>query len=119
MSRLQAVIAAKAETIREIVARNGAVNPRLFGSVARGEDGPDSDIDLLVEAGLGRFTGFDMFEIEERLEELLGTKVDVVTLGFVHPDFRSHMLRYQTVRPALWVAAWRRITDRRLNLAGS
>lgn len=92
MSRLQDAIAANADMIREIVAKNGAANPRIFGSVARGEDGPESDIDILLEPGAPRFTGFDMMEIEERLEELLGTKVDVVTLGFIHPDFRGHVL---------------------------
>ena len=41
----------KREDIRRIAAKHGAYDIRVFGSVARGEAGPDSDIDLLIEKG--------------------------------------------------------------------
>lgn len=52
----------------------------MFGSVARGEAGPDSDVDFLVEFDAGR-TLFDLIGLRLDLEELLGTGVDVVTPG--------------------------------------
>ena len=63
-----------------IAARHHASRVRLFGSVARGEDKPDSDIDLLVdfeqESSL-----FDLMRLSRELEELLGRAVDVVSVG--------------------------------------
>jgi uncharacterized protein len=59
-------------------ARRGAHRPRVFGSVARGEDGPESDIDLLVELEPGR-TLLDLEQLEIELREILGIAVDVGT----------------------------------------
>ncbi len=69
-----------AEDIARIVGAHGGRNVRVFGSVARGEARPGSDIDLLVdvERGTGLF-GLSAMEIE--LEKLLGCPVDVVTSG--------------------------------------
>lgn len=64
----------------EIVERHGAERPRVFGSVARGDDRDDSDLDLLVRAPRG-FTLIDQAAIARELRELLGTDVDVVTEG--------------------------------------
>jgi predicted nucleotidyltransferase len=68
------------EAIRDVLDRYGASNPRLFGSIARGAAGPDSDIDLLLDltaegsgSRLSRLSG-----IRLELEELLGFPVDVV-----------------------------------------
>ncbi len=55
-------------------------NVRLVGSVARGEDTEDSDIDFLVDAAPGT-TLFDMGGLHEDLEELLGVPVDIITSG--------------------------------------
>jgi predicted nucleotidyltransferase len=59
-------------------ARHGAHEPRVFGSVARGEDRPDSDIDLLVELESGR-TLLDLEALQIELSEILGVAVDVGT----------------------------------------
>ena len=59
-------------------ARRGAHRPRVFGSVARGEDGPESDIDLLVEFEPGR-TLLDLERLQIELREILGVPVDVGT----------------------------------------
>ena len=76
------------QAIREIVARNLAANPRVFGSVARGEDRDDSDLDLLVDA-LPGLTYADMDGLKEELEGLLGLKVDVVTEASMRPRIRA------------------------------
>jgi predicted nucleotidyltransferase len=58
--------------------RHGAREPRVFGSVARGEDGPDSDIDLLVDLEPGR-TLVDLEALQIELSGILGAAVDVGT----------------------------------------
>ena len=63
--------------IKDAAARHGASNVRLFGSVARGEALPGSDVDLLVTLEHGR-TLFDIARLRVELEEMLYTPVDVV-----------------------------------------
>lgn len=65
------------DQIVEVAARHGARNVRVFGSVARGEDTAESDVDLLVDLdpGVGLFA---LGALEVELEELLGREVDVV-----------------------------------------
>ncbi len=52
----------------------------LFGSVARGDETPESDIDFLVEFEPGSSL-FDLMDLQEALEQLLGVPVDVVSVG--------------------------------------
>ena len=68
-----------------VVRRFGGRNPRLFGSVARGEDGPDSDVDLMVdlEPGLGIFA---LMRIQDEAERILGVRVDVVDAAGMGTD---------------------------------
>lgn len=74
--------------LREVAARHGASNLRLFGSTARGEDGPDSDIDLLVH--LDRPTGLiGLARLQHELEEILGAPVDLVPDDSLKPDVRA------------------------------
>jgi predicted nucleotidyltransferase len=65
---------------------------RLFGSVARGEDGPDSDVDLLVEIEPGRSL-LDLIGLENDLSEALGRKVDAVTVAGAKPRVLRTALR--------------------------
>lgn len=65
------------EQVRDVLARHHVTNPRVFGSVARGEDTEASDIDLLVTTPPG-FDIFDKALLTEALEEVLGVHVDVV-----------------------------------------
>jgi uncharacterized protein len=62
----------------ELARRHGAHNPRLFGSIARGDDRPDSDVDILVELEPGR-TLLDLVAVRREAGELLGREVDVAT----------------------------------------
>jgi predicted nucleotidyltransferase len=63
--------------LRRVLARYGLSNARLFGSVVRGEDGPDSDVDLLVDVptGVGLVT---LGRCQAELEALLGARVDLI-----------------------------------------
>lgn len=63
-----------------VAARHHANRVRLFGSVARGEDKPDSGIDLLVDFDQDSSL-FDLMRMTRELEELLGHPVDVVSVG--------------------------------------
>jgi predicted nucleotidyltransferase len=65
---------------------------RVFGSVARGEEARDSDVDLLVRLDPGR-TLLDLARLEVRLEKLLGRHVDVVTEDGLRKRLRSAALR--------------------------
>lgn len=69
------------DKVREIIARYPVSNPRIFGSVARGEDGEASDIDILVEPEFDVTTFVHLIELEQELTALLGKHVDVVTPG--------------------------------------
>ena len=70
-----------------IAGRHGASNLRLFGSVARGEERPDSDVDLLIDLSPDR--GFsDYLGLAEELEALLQRRVDLVLSRSLSPHFR-------------------------------
>ena len=70
----------------------GARDIRVFGSVARGEERPDSDIDFLVTLEPGR-TLMDLARLESRLEALLGRSVDVATENGLREPVRASALR--------------------------
>ena len=89
---LNELFANKRLEILQIAEQHGATNVRIFGSVARGEAGPDSDIDVLVEFEPGR-TLLDRIGMIQDLEDLLGCKVDVVTEASVSPYIRPQVLR--------------------------
>lgn len=78
--------------ILSIGAKHGATNMRLFGSVAKDEAKPESDIDLLVEVGPKTSAWFPAGLVLE-LEELLGRKVDVVTENALHWYIRDRILK--------------------------
>jgi uncharacterized protein len=85
------LIKAKRADILRLAAQHGARNVRVFGSVARGEARPDSDIDVLVEFEPGR-TLLDRIGLMQDLEDLLGRKVDVVTEKALHRMIRQQVL---------------------------
>jgi uncharacterized protein len=85
-----ATLAGRRDRIREIAARHGAHNVRVFGSAARGEGGAESDLDLLVEMEAGRGL-LDVIALSQELERELGRKVDVVTDGGLSPHLRERI----------------------------
>lgn len=66
------------EELRAVAAKHGASNVRVYGSVARGQAGPESDIDLLVDLEEGRSL-LDLAALHLELEELLGFPVEIGT----------------------------------------
>jgi hypothetical protein len=89
-SRLTRVARSRRRVV-EIAHAHGATRVGLFGSVAEGADGPDSDIDLWVETG-PRVTLFDLAAIRAELEGLLGSPVDVLTLGGLDDRAREELV---------------------------
>jgi uncharacterized protein len=78
MSPLRSLVVARREQVMAVAARHHANRVCLFGSVARGDEGPHSDIDLLVDFDLDSSL-FDLMRMTRELEELLGHSVDVVS----------------------------------------
>ena len=79
------------DDIQRIAARHGAHNVRVFGSVARGGAGPESDIDLLIDVGPTTSSWFPAGLLLD-LEELLGRRIEVVTERALNPDIRERVL---------------------------
>lgn len=86
------LVQAKREEILRTAARHGAYNVRVFGSVARGESGPLSDVDFLVDVGPGR-TPFFPGGLLADLEALLGCRVDILTEDALHWYIRDQVLQ--------------------------
>jgi len=63
----------------------------IFGSVARDEAGPESDVDLFFDYDDPTFNLFDVMDVEEEVSALLGTRVDVMTRGSLHPRLRQRI----------------------------
>lgn len=80
------------EAIREIAARHGAFNVRVFGSAARGDARAGSDVDFLVDVEPGRSL-LDLGGLLMDLQELLGREVDIVTVNGLRPRIRDRVLR--------------------------
>ena len=78
--------------ILSIAARHGAHNVRVFGSVARGEARPDSDVDILVDMEPGRSL-LDLGGFLVELQTLLGVEVDVVTEKGLRPRVRAQVMQ--------------------------
>ncbi len=89
---LRKQLANKREEILRIAAQYGASNVRIFGSVARGEELPTSDVDLLVDFEAGRSL-LDLSGLVLDLQDLLGCKVDVVTEKGLHWYIRDRVLQ--------------------------
>lgn len=77
--------------ILEIANRYGVYNIRVFGSVARGTEADDSDVDLLVSVEEGRSL-LDLGGFQMSVQELIGCKVDVVSEAGVRERIRERIL---------------------------
>lgn len=85
-------LAAYRSRILALAAAYGAREVRVFGSVARGDARPNSDVDFLVSLEPGR-SMIDLAKLELGLERLLGRRVDVTTVAALRDPVRSSALR--------------------------
>lgn len=95
MKPLRELVEAHRDEIKGIVARHHGRSVAVFGSVARGDETPNSDIDLLVELEPGT-RPFAILTLGAELEEALGVKVDVGT-----PDSLRERLRDEVLAEAI------------------
>lgn len=86
------VVASKRHDILRIAARHGVQRIRMFGSVARGDAGPQSDVDFLVEVGPTHSPFFPGGLVSD-LEALLGRRVDVVEPDGLYAPLRDSVLK--------------------------
>lgn len=89
---IEELLKEKREEILQIAAKHGAINVRIFGSVARGEADADSDVDFLIDLGEDLSPWFPVRLIRD-LESLLGRKVDVVTENGLKTRIRDRVLQ--------------------------
>ena len=83
------------DDVLRIAAEHGVSGVRVFGSVARGQDGPGSDVDLLVDLPAG--TGLlGLARLQAALEAVLGGPVDVVPADALRPRVRDDVLAHAT-----------------------
>ncbi len=86
------IVKDKKEAILAIASKHGASNVRIFGSVARGEAGSESDLDILVKMEPGR-NMLDLVALWHELEEMLGFSVDIITEGGINRHLRDRILK--------------------------
>ena len=80
------------ENILKIAKAHGAINIKIFGSCARGDEQPGSDPDLLVEFEPGRSL-LDIIAIKHDIEDMIKLRVDVVTAGALSPYIREEIMK--------------------------
>jgi predicted nucleotidyltransferase len=85
-------IAERREEILALASRYGAHDLRIFGSVARGDQRDDSDLDIIARFDLGRSL-FDQGGLLMDLQDLLGIKVDLISESGMRPRFRDHVMK--------------------------
>jgi uncharacterized protein len=88
----RAEVLAVVETHQEMLKTLGVKTLDLFGSVARDEARPDSDVDFLVEFAI-EATLFDLFCVQHYLEDILGCKVDLGTKSALRQHLREPVLQ--------------------------
>lgn len=90
------LIEANRPQLRSLAARYGLRSIRVFGSMARNDAHSMSDVDLLVE-GNGQVSGFSLGALLMDAQDLLGRKVDIVTVNSLHPLMRERILQESEV----------------------
>ncbi|MFZ5919953.1 MAG: nucleotidyltransferase family protein [Chloroflexota bacterium] len=91
MDDIKTLLKTRRKDILRLAKKHGVTSIRVFGSVARGESKPGSDIDFLVEVGPDRSPWFPA-GLTNDLEDLLGLKVDVITQNSLHWYIRERVL---------------------------
>ena len=80
------------ERIAEFCRKHRIRRLALFGSVLRDDFGPHSDVDVLVEFEPGARIGWDFVEVQDRLADLFGRRVDLLTPASIRPAYRDRIL---------------------------
>lgn len=80
------------QRLRQVCERYGVASLEVFGSVARGDDVPGSDIDLLYVFQPDAITGFRIFDLEDELTALFGRPVDLVGRNAINKYIRDQVL---------------------------
>ena len=89
---LKQLIQDKREDILKIATKHGAFNVRVFGSVARGEETENSDIDFLIDYDIEKISSWFPVGLIHDLEDLLDRKVDVVSAKSLHEFIKERIL---------------------------
>jgi predicted nucleotidyltransferase len=89
---IERLLKEKREAVIAMAAKHGARNPRIFGSVVRGEAGAESHIDLLVKMEEG-WSLLDLSALVLDVRDLLGVKVDVVSEDGLYWILRRRILK--------------------------
>ena len=79
------------ERMRQLILEAGMTNPRVYGSVVRGEDHEESDLDILVDRGKDTSL-LTLVHVQIDLSKMTGVKVDLRTPGDIPPGFREKAL---------------------------
>lgn len=85
-------LAVDPERLRDICCRYGVSRLEVFGSVSRGEEAPDSDIDMLYDLAPESRLGWDIDKLADELSELIGRPVDLVSRNSLHERLRDEVL---------------------------
>ena len=88
------------ERLAEFCGRYRICRLALFGSILRGDVGPNSDVDVLVEFEPGTRTGLKFFAIQDELSEIFGRRVDLNTRECLSKYFRDRVLAEAEVQYA-------------------
>lgn len=82
-----------AKRLREVCQRYGIIRLEIFGSMARGTNDPDSDVDLLYTLAPGARLGWEIEELTSELEAVLGRRVDLVSRRALNARLQDQVLR--------------------------
>jgi len=93
-------VAVSDDVIADFCKRHHIRRLAFFGSVLRNDFGPDSDVDVLVEFEPGQFIGFAIVDMEDELSQILGRRVDLVTVNALNRRIRDRVLREAQTRYA-------------------
>lgn len=87
------ILALHRNEMRRIILAHDAANPRVFGSVARGEDTEGSDLDVLVDPVDGKTSLVTLVRLKRALESTFGVKTDILTPLSIHERYRERVLK--------------------------
>ena len=96
MRKMEEKIKKIREILVEVLKKYGVRKAAIFGSVARGDDTEDSDIDIIVEFVDGKSL-LDLVALKLELQKMLGKEIDIITYNSIHPLLKEKILSEQVV----------------------